>query len=225
MITLKHTHYCTASLCTVCMYSIQLYVCTAFNDHAQVYSLLHCFIVYCMYVQHSAVCMYSIQLYVCTAFNCMYVQHSTVCMYSIQLYVCTAFSCMYVQHSTVCMYSIQLYVCTAFNCMYVQHSTVCMYSIQLYVCTAFSCMYVQHSMITLKYTALPHYICRAYKGMITVMYYICVPIPQRGDASSAVLQVKRHILQVSTHQMAVLLLFNKKTNISFQVLCRVQACI
>ena len=46
---------------------------------------------------------------------------------------------------------------------------------------------------------------------------VCLCVIQRGDASLAVLQVKRHILQVTTHQMAVLLLFNKKTNITFQV--------
>ena len=62
-----------------------------------------------------------------------------------------------------------------------------------------------------------------YVYMYTV-YNVNVRVPayflqQRGDASSTVLQVKRHILQVSTHQMAVLLLFNKKTNITFQVTC------
>jgi cullin 3 len=45
---------------------------------------------------------------------------------------------------------------------------------------------------------------------------VCACVLQRGDASTAVLQVKRHILQVTTHQMAILLLFNKKTNITFQ---------
>jgi cullin 3 len=42
------------------------------------------------------------------------------------------------------------------------------------------------------------------------------PQPKRADSTVTVLQVKRHILQVTTHQMAILLLFNKKANLTFQ---------
>ena len=50
-------------------------------------------------------------------------------------------------------------------------------------------------------------------------------VSQKSDSVATVLQVKRHILQVTTHQMAILLLFNKKTNITFQVLLLSNGCI
>ncbi|XP_064394633.1 cullin-3-like [Halichondria panicea] len=42
------------------------------------------------------------------------------------------------------------------------------------------------------------------------------PSSKKAEASSSGPTVKRHILQVSTHQMSVLMLFNKKTAIAFQ---------
>lgn len=68
-----------------------------------------------------------------------------------------------------------------------------------------TCMYAS------SYYACTHIICVWKVTSITSSY------SQRGDSSAAVLQVKRHILQVTTHQMAILLLFNKKTSITFQV--------
>ena len=44
-----------------------------------------------------------------------------------------------------------------------------------------------------------------------------VPRPQKDEGATLGPTIKKHIIQVSTHQMSVLMLFNKRTNLSFQV--------
>jgi len=84
--------------------------------------------------------------------------------------------------------------------------------VNVYTCTyMYTYMYMYMYMCTSTCTCM-HMYMYMYVYMYTVYINVCVHtcfLQQRGDASSAVLQVKRHILQVSTHQMAVLLLFNK----------------
>lgn len=82
----------------------------------------------------------------------------------------------------------------------------------MYVCIIILCMYT-YNIIHVVYVHILNYLF----GQEVTLYYNNYFFSQRGDSSAAVLQVKRHILQVTTHQMAILLLFNKKTSITFQV--------